>query len=226
VTWVKLDDRMADHPKLLGLGDDYEVGLAVYVAGLCYCGEHLTDGRIPRVKAHTLTPSSARIAPILVAAGLWLEDKGSYVVNDYLEYNPSKEKVKSDRKATAERVKKWKESRNGDGNAVSNGVSNGVGTPAPYPYPYPSLEEPETPRSKDKPLSRFKELETVDTGLLSYWMDKAGRDPEKADITSLRVLEKNHGPDIVKLAIGQAVVQGVSPDNYALITSIAKAEVS
>jgi len=109
VTWIKLDDKMADHPKFYALGDDYEAGLAVYVAGLCFCGAHLTDGVIPKVRAHTLTPSARRLAPKLVEIGLWHDNGDGYRVHDFLDYNPPREKVMAEREATRERVAKWRE---------------------------------------------------------------------------------------------------------------------
>ncbi len=121
MTWLKLDDQMADHPKFLVLGDDYETGLAVYIAGLCYCGKHLTDGLIPRVRAHTLTPSAERMAPRLVEVGVWHDEGAAYRVHDFLEYNPTKEKVLANRKATRLRVAGWR-------NKGSNGVTDGEET--------------------------------------------------------------------------------------------------
>lgn len=114
MTWLKIDDRMADNPKFLALGDDYELGLAVYLAGLCYCGAHLTDGNIPKVRAHTLTPNAQRIAPKLVEAGLWHKNSNGYTVNDYLEYNPSREKVESERQAWRERQQKSRHAKSHD----------------------------------------------------------------------------------------------------------------
>jgi hypothetical protein len=76
--------------------------------------------------------------------------------------------------------------------------------------------------SKDKTLS----FEGVEDSVIGYWMDKACRDPKPADLRSLRILSKSYGPNVLTTAIGQAVMQGDSADNYALITTIAKAEVS
>lgn len=77
-----------------------------------------------------------------------------------------------------------------------------------------------TGTDSDKPLS----LSGVDEGVLGYWVGKAGRDPSKSDANSLRSLCKNFAPHVVATAIGQAVMQGSPPDNFALITTIAKSE--
>lgn len=62
--------------------------------------------------------------------------------------------------------------------------------------------------------------------VFGYWSDKAGRDAKPADLKSLTSLCKHFPPEVVNLAIGQAVAQGYPADNFALITTIAKAEVS
>lgn len=93
----------------------------------------------------------------------------------------------------------------------------------------PPLEESrgEKSRSKDKPLSLNEQVEvqiTVPSDVLGYWEGKAGRDPKVSDARSLRTLVKNYGPSVTKLAIGQACSQGAAPDDFGLITTIARAE--
>jgi hypothetical protein len=51
MAWVKVDDHIDEHPKIQRAGP---LGLALYVAGLCYCNRNLTDGFIPRAKALSL----------------------------------------------------------------------------------------------------------------------------------------------------------------------------
>jgi len=57
-----------------------------------------------------------------------------------------------------------------------------------------------------------------------YWMQKSGKEPTPDDVRSLRVLCKKYPHQIVGGAIGQAVIQGERPDNFALITTICKAD--
>lgn len=85
---------------------------------------------------------------LLVDAGLWERAKGGFRIHDHLEYNPSREQVEAERRATAERVTRWREARksecnaqNAKGNAVTNGrVTVGV-TPSPVPVPLPPERE-------------------------------------------------------------------------------------
>jgi hypothetical protein len=93
MAWVKLDDQFTEHPKIDHLSD---AAFRLHVAGLCYCGRHLTDGHIPKVRVQRLLPKVARRAvDELVSAGLWMPANDGYRVKDFLQYNPSAEKVKA-----------------------------------------------------------------------------------------------------------------------------------
>ena len=51
MTWVRLDDGFAQHPKLLSVG---ALGVAMQVAALCYCNRYLTDGFVPAAAVENL----------------------------------------------------------------------------------------------------------------------------------------------------------------------------
>lgn len=71
MTWAKIDDRWPRHPKAVAAGP---LGRDLYICGLCYCNEHLTDGFIPRTALSTLSPglqNPSRTARRLVELGLW-----------------------------------------------------------------------------------------------------------------------------------------------------------
>jgi hypothetical protein len=86
--------------------------------------------------------------------------------------------------------------------------------------PCPVLPCPD-PSSKDKTMSFIGIPET----LLGYWVNKNhGKEPTPAQAQSLRVLCKKYPHQIVGGAIGQAVLQGERADNFALITTICKAD--
>lgn len=142
MTWVRVDDAFYDHEKFATVT---ALGIAMWVTGLAYCNRNLTDGFIPLNKAKTLVNcdglgvlygmSGEDATPLhgadeLVAAGLWAAEDMGFRVVDYLDYQPSKERIKADRQANAMRQAKWRES-NGD----RNGVSNAPVTPAPTPTP-------------------------------------------------------------------------------------------
>jgi hypothetical protein len=120
VTWVKLDDSFARNRKVRRLSDR---AFRLHVAAICYAAGHLTDGEIDDLALEEVA-IAARIRacgkPVaeLVDGGLWRAENGVYLINDFLEYNPSREQVVEARKRTAARVARWR-----------NGVTNDVRTP-------------------------------------------------------------------------------------------------
>lgn len=75
-------------------------GRALFVAGLCYCGAHLTDGMIPKAAVPMLVAEAgvkAAAAAKLVEVGSWIDHGDTIEVHDYLVYNPSREQVRNDR---------------------------------------------------------------------------------------------------------------------------------
>jgi hypothetical protein len=92
--WAKLDESFPDHPKVASIGDK---AFRLHVTAICYCARMLTDGEVP---AHILQRIGAtkRLTADLEAAGLWEPtSRGSWVIHDFLEYNPSREQVEADR---------------------------------------------------------------------------------------------------------------------------------
>jgi hypothetical protein len=135
MTWVAIDDQAPRHPKLVNAG--YQTW-PLWLAGLCYCGAHLTDGFIPRAVLTTLVPSlpprrAIEHASKLVVAGLWLIRADGFQVHDYLTFNKSRERVLKERADAIERRKRGGHRANVGGSPVaSRHVSNG-NTPPPLP---------------------------------------------------------------------------------------------
>jgi hypothetical protein len=110
VPFVQLDDRMPQHPKIAGLSDK---AFRLYIAGLCYASEYLTDGAIPVAAARRLDGWTTRAVAELQMADLWSEHPdGSLHVRNYLRWQRSREQVEHQRAKKAERQGRW---RNGDG---------------------------------------------------------------------------------------------------------------
>lgn len=81
MTWVKIDDHFADHPKILALSD---AAYRAYVDGLCYCARYLTDGKIADAPLKKLARRGA--VAELEQAGLWKRNGAGVIVHDYLVY--------------------------------------------------------------------------------------------------------------------------------------------
>ena len=129
MTWARIDDSFPDHPKVVRLSDR---AFRLHVTGICYCAQHLTDGRIGKTAARSMG-ASPKLLRELLGSGVWREEGDEWVIHDYLVYNPSREKVLAERRATAERKDRMVARRNGVPNTVENAVPDGVRNNAPYP---------------------------------------------------------------------------------------------
>lgn len=108
MTWVKIDDGFAQHPKVVEAGP---LAMAMQVAALGYCNRELTDGFVPRSIARTLIDCDPEcgisvdanwVINRLVVCEIWEVVEGGYRIHDYLEYQPSKEEVLALRETRAD----------------------------------------------------------------------------------------------------------------------------
>lgn len=131
--WVKLDDRFPSHRKVALLSDR---AFRLYVSALCWSSENLTEGRItqrelPLVAARLRGVKTA--AAELEAAQLWDRADDGWQIHDFLEYNPDRARVQSEREANAARQQAWRdrkraerEAKKAAEEAARNAPSNGV----------------------------------------------------------------------------------------------------
>lgn len=107
--WVKIDDGFFRNPKVISVKKDARL---LYVAALCYCHEHMTDGIVPIASLRVIgaeadVANPARHARELVNAGLWIaRNDAEFWVNDYLDYNESSDERKAKQDAARERMKR------------------------------------------------------------------------------------------------------------------------
>ena len=136
MTWFKVDDRLAFHPKVLAAGDAAVGGwvrLCAHASGMERDGFLTTPEILCVISRRTLSK--------LLQVRLLDEAEGGYQIHDYLEYNPSAASLRHEREKTAARVAEWR-SRNGVTNGVGNSSGNGVGNTAPVPTrPVPTRKE-------------------------------------------------------------------------------------
>jgi len=125
IPWFKVDDGFWAHPKVLELSSD--AGWLWTRAG-AYAAQQLTDGRITQATLAMLG-SAVDSAGELVSAGLWDVTRNGWQFHDWELYQPTREDVLAERAKTAERVRKYRESRKNPG--AGNAVTNAVGTDAP-----------------------------------------------------------------------------------------------
>lgn len=131
MTWVRLDENIPHHPKLLSVSPQ---AAWLFVCCLAYCNRLLTDGAIPQNALKHISPTSRR--PLtdmstLVHSRLIDISPTGWMIHDYLKYQPSAETIRAQRAATAARVAAHRIRRNApvtplqqDGNAVTPTTCN------------------------------------------------------------------------------------------------------
>jgi hypothetical protein len=92
MTWFKIDDGFHCHPKVLTAGN---AATGLYVRLGSWCSQQLTDGQIPAEVA-TVYGRPAEIRS-LVDSGLLEQTESGYRIRDYLDYNPSRQDVLTER---------------------------------------------------------------------------------------------------------------------------------
>ncbi len=169
MSWVRLDDNVGDHPKVIAAGD---VAFAMWVKAVAYAAKHLTDGFIPEAVIPRLTNHRAprQVAAELVRVGLFDEvtegspsddggtteararrDGGSskgFRVHDYLDWNPPAAKVRAERESERQRKAKAREKQGRD---EKGQVTSGVSPPARPPGQPPDVR-PESERCPTGPI--------------------------------------------------------------------------
>lgn len=101
--WTPLDVDYFQHPKVVTAGRDAAL---LYLAGLCYCQRHLTDGYIPVAAVRVLAAEAwtkPSMAERLVDANLWQRTDAGFVVTGWVERNKPAEVVKAHRDKLAVR---------------------------------------------------------------------------------------------------------------------------
>lgn len=115
--WFRVDDSFHSHPKVITAGNE---AIGLWLRCGTYAAQHLTDGFIPegiailygadqiRSRGEAGTGKDETLAEILIRAKLWRRTRGGWHMLNYLEYNPSKNAVEKDRKANAERQRRYR----------------------------------------------------------------------------------------------------------------------
>jgi hypothetical protein len=130
MTWIRVDDHFADHPKVMALGSDRLAGLGLWHVAASYCARYLTDGYVPatHVRAH----APARLVRRMVEVKLFDPIEGGYLLHNWLHYNPSRATVeeKAAKKQAAGRA-------GGQASAQARGQPPAAAESKPVPVPQP-----------------------------------------------------------------------------------------
>lgn len=206
VPWVRISDDFTEHPKIRDLSAP---AVAMWLAGIAYANRNLTDGIIPaRVTGGLIITSgvfersgrgyrevtASDVVRQLVAQGLWHDldsscatcprasSRQEYVVHDYLEYQPSREKIQVEREKTRTRVERYRAARNdsnGVGNAVTDTRTNGDVTRAP------KSQSQELPRQTESSHDSYREEGATDSAPSSKFLEKYAAQAGLIDVPAI-----------------------------------------
>lgn len=110
MTWLYLDDRFPEHPKVIAAGGD--AGW-LWLCGYGYVQRHLTEGHIPKAVVHRLSDrkNPVVLAQRLVEVELWEDQGATYYMHDYDEWNAAAAEAKAKKEARREAARKAAEAR-------------------------------------------------------------------------------------------------------------------
>lgn len=143
MTWVKIDDHLPTHPKVIGLSDK---AFRLYVSSICFSSANQTDGEILPAALPALG-GTPKLAAELVAVALWDTSRKGWAVHDYLKWNRSKSRMDEIRGERSKAGSKSAAKRYGDVQQNPNNLflssSNSVDPDLPNPKVSGNLEEQE-----------------------------------------------------------------------------------
>jgi hypothetical protein len=161
--WVRFDDQYPIHRKVSGLSDR---AFRLHATAVFWSSRNGTDGFVDAGDLDDVCPrvrQAERFAAECVIRRLWhladekcdsakcpahvdnrpagesgaVDNRRGWIIHDYLEYQPSARKVSDDRKAKAERQRRWLESRQRRPKDASQGASEDKKKTPPRPVPVP-----------------------------------------------------------------------------------------
>lgn len=204
MSWARIDDGMPENLKVAPLSDG---AFRAYVSSICYAARNLTDGFVPNKKAREMA-GRPRVVQELVPS-LWEVVDGGYMVHDYLDYNPTREKVLAERQAARDRMYAVR-SRDVRPNKTRSSHS-------PYPDPVsPSGfidQEPPVPRPPSLP-NGAGEPGFVVLPVVRAFEQCFGRLLSPMEIENIKALEEEHPRDRIDYALRETAALGKRSVRY------------
>lgn len=145
MAWVRIDDKFAQHPKVLAAGP---LGMALHIAALCHCNQYLTDGFVSKQTASNLLRFDSlalvdglagtdvdwpAVVEMLVCSGLWEPVDGGWVIHDYLEYQPSRKQIQGVSEARRKAGRKGGRAKQTGSKPEANAKQKSSPSPNPNP---------------------------------------------------------------------------------------------
>ncbi|TMR99543.1 hypothetical protein [Nonomuraea basaltis] len=132
-----MDDQFPTHRKVRHLSDQ---AFRLFVSTLCWCNDNLTDGHIQERELRFVSDIRApkRYADELISVGLWERTDSGWCVHDYLEYQPSAEKIREGREAKRARQERWLERKREEGRSRGDASQDATADLSEDAAPIPS----------------------------------------------------------------------------------------
>lgn len=99
MTWFKVDDTLALHPKAVAAGN---AAMGLWVRAGSWSAQQRKDGYVPARMISTLG-GRKRDAERLVVAGLWVQADGGYRFHEWQQANPTRAQIEAERSSWAAR---------------------------------------------------------------------------------------------------------------------------
>jgi len=174
MSWFKLDDQFHSQPKVIAAGN---AAIGLYCRLGTYCADKLTDGFVADAIAKSMGTSRELGAlldcPIPDTRSLLTPVRGGFLIRDYLDFNPTREKVLADREAAKLRMKHRRGSTDVPDDVPANVQANGDANTTPN---LAGSSRPPVPLKKKKNLhtqdhSLAAPVKPVDIGDISATVD-------------------------------------------------------
>jgi hypothetical protein len=130
MTWMKLDDRILEHPKFIrAIRIGGSEALHLWLGLRAWCAQALSDGHVPEDMIEEVRgPRKGRERSLeaLVEVGLVERTEVGWKLHDYSDWADSREDVLAARKKSAERQKASRRRRNGESQGTDHHESHGM----------------------------------------------------------------------------------------------------
>jgi hypothetical protein len=147
MAWYKVDDKLHSHPKARQAGLP---AIGLWALAGSHCMDYLTDGLVEAWFVESF-PDGMNLAARLVAVGMWDEDPKGFRFHDWLEYQPTAQKVRDTREArsaagqkggmkSGEVRREANDEANPEANASAKTKQKRTPSPSPSPSPIPTTQ--------------------------------------------------------------------------------------
>jgi hypothetical protein len=116
VTWFRIDDSFADHPKVHAIPRVARLQvIGLWTSCGTWAARYLTDGFIPESLPEEIGARRSDTDALVncrvqgAGVGLWERCEGGWLFHDWADYQPTRKATLDRRAANAERLRRWRD---------------------------------------------------------------------------------------------------------------------